>query len=427
MISRTLCIGLVLLVWPLAGQESEASAKQEPEDQAPRRRLSFGVGRRPTLRLGNWFRADFRVKLQTDFRGFSPPQVTDEGRFDFHRLRLVMSGQAWRDFEYEIEYETRPTNHPWRDVFVNYRRIRRVQIKGGRFKIPFGRDQISGVTDLDFVYRSLLGDYISPARETGVMVHGRIFNRGLSYEAGVFRHDGDNATNKNLERTGGTTLAGRLTGRPLQFLGLPSMLKSVELGAAFTACGVPEGVNSLRLHTVSDSTLFSRIFVNGRRYRAGTELVWDPGPFSIKGEYAEAREERLAQGLRAEDLPDVLARAWYLSGTYALVRREQGRRRLYPQALRLDGRTGTVELAARYEMMRMGSAEHPGRPSRSSRAGNLLGNSDRVWTLGVNWYLNRYAKIQGNAIHEQAEDTQRAPIAGRRTYWMWAARLQFAL
>ena len=81
----------------------------------------------------------------------------------------------------------------------------------------------------------------------------------------------------------------------------------------------------------------------------------------------------------------------------------------------------------RYETLRFGSSEHPGPPFRNPRAANIFDNSDRVWTLGGNWYLNRWAKIQGNAIRERIEDLERSPIVGRNVFWSGVLRLQLAL
>ena len=50
-----------------------------------------------------------------------------------------------------------------------------------------------------------------------------------------------------------------------------------------------------------------------------------------------------------------------------------------------------------------------------------------VVTVGLTWYLNRWFKVQGNAIHESFDDPARAPIEGRGAYWSYVGRLQFAL
>ncbi len=44
----------------------------------------------------------------------------------------------------------------------------------------------------------------------------------------------------------------------------------------------------------------------------------------MKGEFVEAREERKRQSLRAEDLPDLLSRGWYVSGTWLVSGHDGG-------------------------------------------------------------------------------------------------------
>jgi len=94
----------------------------------------------------------------------------------------------------------------------------------------------------------------------------------------------------------------------------------------------------------------------------------------------------------------------------------------------LQGGFGAIEVAARYEVLRFASAgplQEP--PSDSPRAANVVGNGDRVFTGGVNWYLNRWLKFQVNGIHETLDDATLAPVPGQSTYWSVVTRLQFVL
>ncbi len=75
-----------------------------------------------------------------------------------------------------------------------------VQVRAGKFKIPFGLEALTGISNLDFVYRSLSARYLAPSRDIGVAVHGRFFDRGLNYWAGWFRQDGDNARSSHDRR-----------------------------------------------------------------------------------------------------------------------------------------------------------------------------------------------------------------------------------
>ena len=52
-------------------------------------------------------------------------------------------------------------------------------------------DQLTGISNNDFIYRSLGASYLAPARDIGGMVHGRFFGRDLTYAVGLFEHDGE--------------------------------------------------------------------------------------------------------------------------------------------------------------------------------------------------------------------------------------------
>jgi phosphate-selective porin len=89
---------------------------------------------------------------------------------------------------------------------------------------------------------------------------------------------------------------------------------------------------------------------------------------------------------------------------------------------------GAVELAARLEELRFGSVRTGGEPPSSSpRATNILANRDRILTLGVNWYLNRFGRVTVNGTREDLQDPRRTPILGRTRFWGAVLRLQFVL
>ncbi|MBI3695752.1 MAG: hypothetical protein HY238_13050 [Acidobacteria bacterium] len=457
---KLLTASVVLLLLPIPpvfaneedpGPDPEAAQKDADEEQEPKEKKStkgarFMMRKHPTFRMGKWFRMDFRVKFQHDFRSFDPELTGDEAdTSNLRKMRVGVEGTLFKHFEYEVEREirnevtdlfnfrTRETHALWRDVYGNFRYFRRVQVKAGQFKLPFGMDQLHGGSKRDFVFRSLIGERLAPGRDLGIMLHGRLFDRGLQYQAGFFEHDGWKAHAKDYSRTGERTFAGHLAGTPFRLFRVPEAFKDLEIGGAFTESPVTEGLNSLRGRTwVITHNYFTRINVRGHRLRLGAELNWEPGPFSVKGEFIHVREERFGQGLRGENLPDLIHRGWYLSTSW-VVTGEKKAGGIEPRKPFLwwgsggGHGLGAVEMAGRYEQIRHGSAEHPGLPSRSSRAANILSESERVATFGVNWYLNRFMKIQFNAIRELIEDAQRTPIAGQDTYWSRYVRMQFVL
>jgi phosphate-selective porin len=429
---------------PTSGSAEQTGDQEESKASGFLGGVRFRFGTHPGIRAGEWLRVDFHLKFQHDFRSFDPEISGDEGETsNLRKFRVGITGYVTRDLEYEVEREirneigaglglrTRETHALWRDVFGNWRHFRRIQIRAGQFKIPFGLDQQSGSTTGDFVYRSLIGAFLSPGRDIGAMLHGRLFDRRLQYQAGMFIHDGWRAHLQEHDHSGERTIAARLVAPPLAFVTVPRFLgifRNIEFGGAFTETPVTEGLRSLRGRTWVDThNYFPRINVRGHRLRTGAEMSWTPGPFSVKGEVIRVRDERLGQGLRGQDLPDLISRGWYLSSTW-LVTGEKKEKHVLPRRNFITGRgIGAVELAGRYEQIRFGSSEHPGLPSRSSRAANIYSTSERVATFGVNWYVNRFVRIQFNALREVIEDVRNAPISGIDTYWSRFVRVQFVL
>ena len=48
-------------------------------------------------------------------------------------------------------------------------------------------------------------------------------------------------------------------------------------------------------------------------------------------------------------------------------------------------------------------------------------------TVGVNWYINRFFKIQANFIREKLDDPSQGPLPSKASFNTKAIRLQFAL
>jgi phosphate-selective porin len=66
-------------------------------------------------------------------------------------------------------------------------------------------------------------------------------------------------------------------------------------------------------------------------------------------------------------------------------------------------------------------------PSTSPRADTILGNSDKAVTFGVNWYLNRWVKVQFNWIRETLTDPEQGPLPDKPSFSSRVLRLQFSL
>ena len=328
------------------------------------------------------------------------------------------------DFQVEAELGAEES---WRDVYANLRSFDAVQLQAGQFKLPFSLDENTSATNLDFVYRSRAASQLSPGRDVGVMVHGRVLARGLTYETGFFRHDGRNARTPASDRVhGGGTWAGRVTVQPFRHVRSP--MSDLQIGAAITTSDLEEGFPDLRGRTALDLRFFRPdVWVRGTRQRRGVEARWRPGPFSVKAEYMRLSDERLGQSVEDTDLSPLVASGWYVSGTWAVTGEKKSDGLDQPRRPLFKGGYGSVEVAARIERLQFGSTAAGIEPSSGPRADVILGNSDRVATLGVNWYFTRWTKVQVNLVHDRLRDPAQGPLPSRPGFWSRVLRFQFTL
>ena len=403
----------------------------------------------PSLRFGNVGRVDFTFRLQEDFHQSykDAPQLDcpntplpEPCLFQLHRNRIGIQGTFIGNmFEYQVERELTEqelSDHDvlvgytpksqWKDVYVNFRYWKRVQIQAGKFKIPFSLDELTSVTHNDFVYRSLGAMTIAPARDVGVGVHGSMSKGWLTYAAGLFEHDGDNAKSKKING-GDETVAGRITVAPFRRFDVPG---DVNVGTAYTFSKLsddPYLPNGLRARTIlSQDTFASSVYVKGYRRRWEGDVDWTGGPLGLRAEYFWVNEDRLQQGISGQDLPAARMQSYYVSGTW-VVTGETKKRPVKAENEFLRGGIGAIELAARYERLWTDSAgQDLDVPARTPRAVTILPSGDHAFTIGVNWTLNRWIKLQFNGIEQRVEDPGQSPV-GDAPFWSRVLRFQILI
>jgi phosphate-selective porin len=104
-------------------------------------------------------------------------------------------------------------------------------------------------------------------------------------------------------------------------------------------------------------------------------------------------------------------------------RKEDG---VKPRKPLLQGGFGAVEVGVRYESLTFETPDPDGPPSFSRRSPTVMPNRERALTIGVNWYLNRWGKVQVNGIRESFDDPARSPMPERSSFWSVVCGLQFA-
>ena len=414
---RLVVVALAALVPSLVSAQTLSSASPEG---APFSNVRFEFPP-PEVRIGQ-FRAALRVRLHFDWRDFNPELGEDE--FVFRRARVALVGRLFDDLEYELDADLRDEARPWRDVYLNYRRFRAAEIQGGRFKIPFSLEQLTGIFSVNFAERSLIASQLAPARERGVMVHGRLANDVVAYQVGGFAGDGDST--RFAGEAVDQTWAARVVFSPWE--SSRGILHSAQIGVNGTWGSLDEGLYGLRGRTLSDYDFFEPVYVKGQRRRLGIDGRWTPGSVLVQAEYIRVSDERNGQGLGDVDLPDAIGEGWYLAGTWVVTGENKSSGSVDPSRPFPTEGIGAIELAARIEELKFGSNGTGGEPPFTNpRAANILPNRDRILTVGVNWYMNRFVRVTANGTREDLLDPMRTPELGRTRFWGAVLRLQFVM
>lgn len=396
-----LVLAMLLPAGSAAGQDAPSAESSRREAAAGTKgkepRVVSFKGGHPSFRAGA-LRLDVRGRVQADIQG-SDGIGEDLRDLDLARKRIGVEGQLGPRVSFEVEGEIGDAR-PLKDALVEYRPEDWLRVRAGRFKLPFSLDATTSATDLDFAFRSQAATRLATGRDRGVLLQGRHWRRRLTYEAGVFAHDGDKLRQKGVDSTaGGPTAAVRLSSIPFG----SALLDSFRVGVAFTVSTMREGISRLGGRTTFGEPLFPSVYwVRGRRSRIGVETGWQPGPFSVSAEYLRLGDERRGQSLAGEDLPPLTADGWYAGGTW-LITGESKAPQVKPRRPVHKGGPGAIELAARIEALRLGdpTVVAPGLPN--PRAELVPGAIDRAITGGINWYLTRSIKAQANIVREVVE------------------------
>ena len=396
--------------------------------------------------IGDIFRLDLEAKLQEDghsaygpVKGSTPgsstatasasrassPRRSSTNRHEFTENELT---------DKDVPLGVTPKSQ-WKDVYVNCSYFKKAQIQLGKFKVPFGLDELTGVTHNDFVYRSLGGNYLDPGRDIGAMVHGIFFKHGFDLRGGRVQHDGDNARSKKSK----VATPRRVTHDASPFRRFTtSTVGNIDVGNALhldsarprdhPRAGLTGGAATVM--TMQDD-FYESVYVKGHRRRWEADAIGTRVRRRSRAEYTWVSDDRLAQGIGDQNLPNARARSWYVSGNLGADRRgpRNGRSRS-GAPVPAGGPWRDRARRSGYERMWFDSTPtwHTTTPLRNPRAETILPSGDKALTLGVSWTLNRFTKLQFNGIREHHRGSRNViQYQGADAFWSRVIRLQFVL
>jgi phosphate-selective porin OprO and OprP len=375
--------------------------------------------------------------VQSDFRAYNgdgAPSAT----FVIRRARLGFQGNYGKHYDFAFLIDAAASNGiTLRDLFLNIKPVPEFQVQVGQMKEPFAQELLEGVTNIDFVERSLASLlYPSAAtafRSPGAEIHGDVDGGVLQYWLGAFNGKGILTNNTTNE----PEVIARARIYPFK-----KHKDSIAQGLAFSAAfghGRSRGLSNESSFSgvLPDAAFnfFPTFRINGRVQRWNSEFTWVHGPWGVRGEYDELQQYRTgvgseqSGGIGFTTLPKITGRGGYLQGTYLVTgetRPENGTPKVKHPLLGPEGGRGlgAWEVAFRYDRL---VAKEPGLSQLAlftpADVPTFEAPTD-AFTSGLNWYVNYWVKYQLNF----SVDRLRAPSVGGalpQNYFTVLQRLQF--
>ncbi|MBI1900214.1 MAG: hypothetical protein HYS13_03735 [Planctomycetia bacterium] len=341
-----------------------------------------------------------RGRLFFDHVTFDDPSalgVDRETETGFDTARIGVEGKVYENVEYQIELEFEGTEVDFKTVYCQINELPWLgSFRAGHFYEPLaGLDEDSGSNYQMFMERSLAVTAFIPSRSFGYMVQNTALDEDIYWAVGMFRHESDDSPPARGTITGDTgdwVADGRIAWNP--YYDEPSggrYLVHVGMGYSFRTDST-----LVEFETVSElgnQRGFLATTVPGdRNYSLFVPeflVIW--GPWSVQSEWMF--------------VPTGPASFWggYVEASYFLTGDHRGYRRSDKTLTRpvivedffsvrtLSGLvcgTGGWELKTRWSHVDL-----------EDGAGPLRGVQDN-WSVGVNWYLNSYARMMFEYVYE---------------------------
>lgn len=346
-------------------------------------------------------------ELQVDQLWFNQDAVNKaqfgdiENGVDFRRARIAMLGD-YGPAEYRIEMDFAQSGRPtFLDVWGGFKDIPGLgRIRIGHFFEPFSLERLTSNRYQTYMERSQVDQAFAPSRHTGVAASNTYGTDDLGTRAiGIFR----TKTNAYGDDEGDgfeSSITGRMTrlawfeddGRRLLHLGLAGSYRFTDNNQVRFAVE-PEARLGAQIPIIpyfADTGLIA-----ARTYQlVGLETSLVNGSFSLQS-------EATITPVNTANYGNVLFYGWYVDASYFLT----GEYRPYDKEFAIFKRVEPSKPFIDYSpgnhtTFGPGAWQVGARLSQVNlTSGGIQGGKQTDLTLGLNWYLNPYARFTFNYIH----------------------------
>ncbi|HXG58650.1 MAG TPA: porin [Thermoanaerobaculia bacterium] len=137
-------------------------------------------------------------RIQFRFTHEDPDSGNGKDSFRIRRAKTKLDGWLYKkNLTWELQLNWADTSSSLEDANINYAFSRALQIKGGQFKVPFGRQELTSSGSQQFVDRSIVSSEFAKGRDAGVQIWGLSRDNRFEWRAGAFNGNGRNASSND--------------------------------------------------------------------------------------------------------------------------------------------------------------------------------------------------------------------------------------
>ena len=373
-------------------------------------------------------------------------------QFELRRARIGVKGKFAKDFKYEVVGNL-PGTATLDIAYVDFAKYDGFQIRAGKFKQPFGLEELISSNNITMMERTYL-DQTVPGKKIGLQVMGSPA-KGFTYAGSLFQN---NDVERDITSDGYASGAGRVTYNFAEAMDVKESVLHLGLSGLDSTYGVSAATSSQTDLAVSSTMRASisafrsagrglaNIFrgqVQGvpcatstyscpgeygatvEQRAAGLEGIFAKGPFKVMGEYSKGQYEGTI-ALASPNKVQYDTTTYYLEAGYFLTGEKYAdsyKNGVFggfkpKNEFNLDnGDLGAIELAFRVEGYQVDdgnitgagrfqgnlasytTASNSSTSSEYGTAGAAPKSSATTYTAGIRWILNPNVVVKANLAH----------------------------
>lgn len=328
--------------------------------------------------------ADVSLKLNLDanrFNGVFTQGLNDDYQYDsqLRRARLTLKPAISKNWSSKIQVAINEGDQTYeiKDLYIRYRGLDLADVKIGKFKEPFGLENITSSANNLFTERGL--STFAIGRNKGISLSKA--NSRYSWNIGAY----EVAQNGKVKADGDRAHTARATYSPVNsvgayhHIGLSYSHRDLQ-GAEYeikTNGGVDSAINFVDTKNIATDTIA----------KSGLELAWGRGPLSLQGEFQRLHINAI------KPLENARYSGYYGQVSYFLTHDYRPYKKGRFSKVKPSSPTGAWELT-----LRKGRVQ-------SDQIGIANNNTDiniESTVVGVNYYRSSQIKLMLNAIETDA-------------------------